>query len=177
MSIPAWEILNYCVTQAQDGTKIDLTGEGDQIGIADDAIIPVMTGYRRDEKPTLAISTRPALLFVAPRTVRTPASAGDNTKAWRLYTVLAQILDTDVSTFSADKVQARMKWENSIAMYFHMGNLRNAVFDTTSGMVTNCYVENVDTFDERVWPIFNDCVCIVPITFKCLQPHDTDGRV
>lgn len=175
--IPAWEILSQCVTQCQDGTKIDLTGEDSTAGIPDAHIFAVKVPYTRDQRERFAITVRPALVFCAPRKVRVPLSGGDNTKALVFYDVLAQILHTSLSIHSDGTLKNILKWEQQVRRYFHTGNLRNQVFNTSDGMVTLVGVDQVDPFDDKLFHLFDDCVTAIPITFKCWEPHDTDGRV
>lgn len=175
--IPAYEILTQCVAQAKDGTKIDLTGESGSAGIIDEHIFAVKVPYTRDQRQRFTITPRPALVFCAPRRVRTPLEAGDNQKAVVLYDVLAQILHTSLSVHTDGTLQNILKWEQQIRRYFHTGNLRNEVFNTSDGMVTLASVQDADPFDEKQFHLFDDCVAAIPITFKCWEPHDTDGRV
>ena len=175
--IPAWEILNQCVTQCKDGTKIDLTGESSSAGIPDGHIFAVKVPYTRDPRQRFPITPRPALVFCAPRSVRVPLSGGDNTKALVFYDVLAQILHTSLSIHQDVTLQNILKWEQQIRRYFHTGNVRNAIHNATDGMVTLVSVDQVDPLDDKQFHLFDDCVSAIPITFKCWEPHDTDGRV
>jgi hypothetical protein len=175
--IPAYEILTQCVTQAKDGDKIDLTGEDGSLGIVDDHIYAVKVPYTRDQRQRFAITPRPALVFCAPRKVRCPLEGGDNQKSLVFYDVLAQILHTSLSVHTDVVLKNILKWEQQVRRYFHTGNLRNQVFNTSDGMCTLVGVDQVDPFDDRQFHLFDDCVSAIPITFKVWEPHDTDGRV
>lgn len=175
--IPAWEILSKCVTLAQNGSYVDLSGESSSAGIIDEHILAVKVPYTRDQRQRFAITPRPALVFCAPRRVRNPLEAGDNTKAVVLYDVLAQILHTSLSVHTDVTLQNILKWEQQIRRFFHTGNLRNEVFNTSDGMCTLAAVQDGDPFDEKQFHLFDDCVSAIPITFKVWEPHDTDGRV
>lgn len=174
--IPLWEILSQCVTQCQDGTKIDLTGEDSSDGIPDAHILAVKVPYSRDQRERFAITPRPALVFSPGTKINSPASAGNNKEKVVFYPVLAQILHTSLSVHTDVTLKNILKWEYQVRRYFDMNNLRGAVFDD-GGKVTLAPVTEVDVFNDKMFHIFDDCVAAIPIVFKCLEPHNADGRV
>lgn len=173
--IPAWEILTECVSQAQ--SQIDLTGESATVGILNEHVMSVVVPYSRDSRSRFAITPRPALVFTAPRSVSSPASAGNNCEDYVFYVVLAQILHTELSLHTSTNTQNILKWEYNVRRYFSMGNLRNEVFDTEGRVTLATIPQNVDVFNEKIFHVFDDCVAAIPIAFKCIEPHDADGRV
>lgn len=175
--IPAWEILSKCVTQAQDGTKIDLTGEDGSNGIPDAHIFAVKVPYTRDQRQRFAITPRPALVFVAPLTIRSPLEAGTDQTAIVFYDVLAQILHTSLSVHTDVMLKNILKWEQQVRRYFHTGNLRAEVMNATDGLMILSSAGPSKTFDIRDFHVFDDCVAAIPLTFQCWEAHDSDGRV
>lgn len=175
--IPAVSILSECVSQA--AAQIDLTNYAGTAGTGIPAahILAVKVPYTRDPRQRFAVTPRPALVFCAPRRVRTPLEGGDNQKAVVLYDVLAQILHTSLSIHTDSIMQDILKWEFNVRRYFHTGNLRNQVFNTSDGMCTLAAAQDADPFDEKQFHLFDDCVSAIPLTFKVWEPHDTDGRV
>lgn len=174
--IPASSILSECVSQAV--SQIDLTSAtsgGPAIPAAH--VLAVKVPYTRDQRQRFTVTPRPALVFCAPRRVRTPLEGGDNQKAVVLYDVLAQILHTSLSLHTDPILQDILKWEFNIRRYFHTGNLRNQVHTPADGMLTLAAAQDADPFDEKQFHLFDDCVSAIPITFKVWEPHDTDGRV
>lgn len=172
------DILDQCKTQAL--ARIDLTGVGEAPGIVDSArsnVFLTEVPYTRDRRDRFNSLPKPALIFSLVKT-DSPLEAGDNQKAVVWYTVVAQILDTEYDVLATtDKSAARQKWEQNIRQYVHTGNLRDAVFDASLGMVTLAYVGNVDQMDEKLLHARDDGVVTIPIVFKSWEPHDTDGRV
>lgn len=175
--IPAWEILTQCVTQAQDGTKIDLTGEDSSTGIIDEHILAVKVPYTRDQRQRFTIMPRPALVFVAPLTIQSPLEAGTDQTAVVYYNVLAQILHTSLSIHTDVTLKNILKWEQQVRRYFHTGNLRAQVLNPTDGLMILSSSGPSKTFDIKDFHVFDDCVAAIPISFQCWEAHDTDGRV
>lgn len=176
--IPAYEILTQCVTQAKDGTKIDLTGEDGSAGIPDAHIVAVKVPYRRDERQRFALNIpRPALVFVAPLRIDCPLEAGTDQTAIVYYNVLAQILHTSLSIHTDVILKNILKWEQQVRRYFHTGNLRAQVMDASDGLMILSSSGPSESFEIRDFHIFDDCVSAIPIRFQCWEAHDTDGRV
>jgi hypothetical protein len=175
--IPGYEILTQCVTQAQDGSKIDLTGEDGSAGIIDAHIFAIKVPYGHDQRQRFAITPRPALVFVAPLTINSPLEAGTDQTAVVYYNVLAQILHTSLSVHLDVTLKNVLKWEQQVRRYFHTTNLRAQVMSATDGMMILSSSGPDKTFDIKDFHVFDDCVSAIPISFQCWEAHDEDGRV
>ena len=179
--IPANDILAACIAQAI--AQIDLTGDSGAPGIIDATSVPARVNvfqtevvYTRDTRQRFADFPRPSLIFSCLKT-HTPPDGGDNQKAITFYTIVAQIVDTEFNLLDTAKSNSRQKWDKNIRTYFHMGNLRNAVFDTSDGMVTLVMAGDTDQMDEKLFHARDDGVLTIPIIVKCWEPHNTAGRV
>jgi hypothetical protein len=175
--IPANAILDQLKAQAL--AEIDLTGSGSAPGIVDTLrqnVFITEVPWTVDRRDRFKSFPRPSLIFSLVKT-NAPLEAGDNQKAVVFYTVVAQVLDTEFDMLATtDKSAARQKWEQNIRRYVHTGNLQDAVFDTSDGMVTLAFVGNIDQLDEKLLHARDDGVVTIPIVFKCWEPHDTNGR-
>lgn len=173
MSSPANSILTQCVAQLK--SSVTLTGVGDAPDVPNGHVQAINIPYSRDQRDYFPNMPVPAVLVSITRNVRIPPAAGDNCTYRAFYTVLFQILHTELFTQNSEVIQSIQQWEYNIHNYFHMGNLQQSA-DTSNWKITLATVAEVNMLDERDFQLHNKTVCIVPIVFKSIEKNSTTGR-